>query len=70
MYTIFNSDQLKNLETPVYVHRNENNVENPANIQSQDGVLMLAQIKEDISKLTSKLRNVKSNKNKIKIRIW
>ena len=70
MYTIFNSDQLKNLETPVYVHRNENNVENPSNIQSQDGVLMLAQIKEDISKLTSKLRNVKSNKNKIKIRIW
>ena len=61
------TDQLKNLETPVYVHRNENNVQNPTNLQSQDGVLMLAQIKEDITKFTSKLIGVKSNKNKIKI---
>jgi hypothetical protein len=67
MYLFSNTDQLKNPETPVYVHREENNVQNTVNPQSQDGVIMLAQIKEDITKFTSKLIGVKSNKNKIKI---
>jgi len=54
---------LKNLETPVFIQKNEN----VSPMLDEDAQIMLAQVKEDISKITSKLKGVKGNKKKIKL---